>query len=212
MVPDNGPWNNNFMGVKHTTGMKYGIKLGTPREYYHEDHRPTHFLEFSNLEEELDEKTETMLKLTEENGDTFAQRAEMYYKNRPELINIIEDFYEAHRSLALHYDPHRTSHVINVDDSYDSCSESLDSNHDQDSGAPKIIDPQFNKEESWSASNNEENINLREEIVRLEEENKFQKELLAQKDEEKREAIRQLSLSVDLLKQDNLYLRKKIAR
>ncbi|CAI0474411.1 unnamed protein product [Linum tenue] len=51
MVPDNGPWNYNFMGVKHTTSMKYGIKLGAPREYYHEEHRPTHFLEFSNLEE-----------------------------------------------------------------------------------------------------------------------------------------------------------------
>ncbi|KAL2493475.1 Pre-mRNA-processing-splicing factor [Abeliophyllum distichum] len=51
MIPDNGPWNFNFMGVKHTDGMKYGMKLGAPREYYHEDHRPTHFLEFSNLEE-----------------------------------------------------------------------------------------------------------------------------------------------------------------
>ncbi|PWA87013.1 KIP1-like protein [Artemisia annua] len=160
---------------------------------------------------ELDEKTETMLKLIEENGDTFAQRAEMYYKNRPELINIIEDFYEAHRSLALRYDQRRTSHVTNVDDSYDSSYES-DSNHDQDFGAPKTIDPQFNEEESSSASINEENINLREEIARLKEENKFQKELLAEKDEEKREAIRQLSLCVDLLMQDNLYLRKKIAR
>jgi pre-mRNA-processing factor 8 len=51
MVPDNGPWNYNFMGVKHSVGMKYGIKLATPREFYHEDHRPTHFLEFSNMEE-----------------------------------------------------------------------------------------------------------------------------------------------------------------
>ncbi|KAM5578739.1 pre-mRNA-processing-splicing factor 8A [Rosa sericea] len=51
MIPDNGPWNYNFMGVKHTQGMRYGIKLGTPREYYHEDHRPTHYLEFSNMEE-----------------------------------------------------------------------------------------------------------------------------------------------------------------
>ncbi|GAB2224832.1 hypothetical protein Droror1_Dr00005609 [Drosera rotundifolia] len=51
MIPDNGPWNYNFMGVKHTASMKYGVKLGTPREYYHEDHRPTHFLEFSTLEE-----------------------------------------------------------------------------------------------------------------------------------------------------------------
>ncbi|KAF5726933.1 pre-mRNA-processing-splicing factor 8 [Tripterygium wilfordii] len=51
MVPDNGPWNYNSMGVTHTVSMKYGVKLGTPREYYNEDHRPTHFLEFSNLEE-----------------------------------------------------------------------------------------------------------------------------------------------------------------
>ncbi|KAH7855572.1 hypothetical protein Vadar_026369 [Vaccinium darrowii] len=51
MVPDNGPWNYNFMGAKHKVNMKYGVKLGTPREYYHDDHRPTHYLEFSNLEE-----------------------------------------------------------------------------------------------------------------------------------------------------------------
>ncbi|KAJ4816432.1 Pre-mRNA-processing-splicing factor [Rhynchospora pubera] len=51
MVPDNGPWNYNFMGVKHTASMRYGMKLGAPHEYYHEDHRPTHYLEFSNLEE-----------------------------------------------------------------------------------------------------------------------------------------------------------------
>jgi len=28
-----------------------GRKLGTPREYYHEEHRPTHFLEFNIVEE-----------------------------------------------------------------------------------------------------------------------------------------------------------------
>lgn len=38
------------MGVKHTPSMKYGVKLGTPREFYNEDHRPTHYLEFSNME------------------------------------------------------------------------------------------------------------------------------------------------------------------
>ncbi|CAF1865286.1 unnamed protein product [Brassica oleracea var. botrytis] len=53
MVPENGPWNYNFMGtsVKHTVGMIYSVKLGSPKEYYHEEHRPTHFLEFSNMEE-----------------------------------------------------------------------------------------------------------------------------------------------------------------
>ncbi|KAM1010122.1 hypothetical protein TB1_044764 [Malus domestica] len=51
MIPDNGPWSYNFMGVKHTARMKYDIKLGMPREYYHQDHRPIHFLEFCNMED-----------------------------------------------------------------------------------------------------------------------------------------------------------------
>ncbi|CAI9103862.1 OLC1v1002436C1 [Oldenlandia corymbosa var. corymbosa] len=51
MIPDNGPWNYNFMGVKHNGSMQYGVKLGNPKEYYHEDHRPTHFLGFNNSED-----------------------------------------------------------------------------------------------------------------------------------------------------------------
>ncbi len=50
MVPDVGSWNYNFMGVKWSQGMKYGLKLANPREFYNEAHRPTHFLEFSTLE------------------------------------------------------------------------------------------------------------------------------------------------------------------
>ncbi|CAD5317711.1 unnamed protein product [Arabidopsis thaliana] len=51
MVPESGPWNYSFTGVKHTLSMKYSVKLGSPKEFYHEEHRPTHFLEFSNMEE-----------------------------------------------------------------------------------------------------------------------------------------------------------------
>jgi pre-mRNA-processing factor 8 len=51
MVPDVGSWNYNFMGVKHSPGMKYGLRLANPKEYYNEVHRPTHFLEFSTLED-----------------------------------------------------------------------------------------------------------------------------------------------------------------
>ncbi|KAL0026492.1 hypothetical protein WJX77_002478 [Trebouxia sp. C0004] len=51
MVPDVGSWNYNFQGVKHSQGMKYGLKLANPKEYYSEVHRPTHFLEFSTLED-----------------------------------------------------------------------------------------------------------------------------------------------------------------
>lgn len=46
MVPDVGSWNYNFMGVKHSTNMKYGLKLENPKDFYHEIHRPAHFLQF----------------------------------------------------------------------------------------------------------------------------------------------------------------------
>ena len=51
MVPEVGSWNFNFMGVKHSASMQYGLKLDNPKEFYHEAHRPTHFLEFSALED-----------------------------------------------------------------------------------------------------------------------------------------------------------------
>jgi pre-mRNA-processing factor 8 len=46
MVPDAGSWNYNFMGSKHSPGMTFGLKLDVPLEYYHETHRPAHFLTF----------------------------------------------------------------------------------------------------------------------------------------------------------------------
>jgi len=51
MVPDNGIWNYNFMGQKHNMTMKYSLCVENPREYYHESHRPAHFLNFTQQEE-----------------------------------------------------------------------------------------------------------------------------------------------------------------
>ena len=42
---------------------------------------------------ELEEKTKAMLKLIEEDADSIAKHAEMYYKKRPELISMVEEFY-----------------------------------------------------------------------------------------------------------------------
>ncbi|KAF9608651.1 hypothetical protein IFM89_010435 [Coptis chinensis] len=52
----------------------------------------------------MDEKVKYMLKLIDEDGDSFAKRAEMYYRKRPELISFVEEFYRAYRSLAERYD------------------------------------------------------------------------------------------------------------
>ncbi|KAI6218514.1 putative pre-mRNA splicing factor prp8 [Aphelenchoides fujianensis] len=43
MVPSNGVWNYNFMGVRHDVSMKYDVALSVPKEFYHEDHRTIHF-------------------------------------------------------------------------------------------------------------------------------------------------------------------------
>ncbi|EPS70567.1 hypothetical protein M569_04197, partial [Genlisea aurea] len=53
---------------------------------------------------DMDSKVKLMIKLIEEDGDSFARRAEMYYKKRPELMKLVEEFYRAYRSLAERYD------------------------------------------------------------------------------------------------------------
>eukprot|EP01094_Clydonella_sp_ATCC50884_P020124 TRINITY_DN4106_c0_g1_i1.p2 TRINITY_DN4106_c0_g1~~TRINITY_DN4106_c0_g1_i1.p2 ORF type:complete len:2322 (-),score=1069.03 TRINITY_DN4106_c0_g1_i1:351-7316(-) len=58
MVPDVGSWNYNFNGVRHHPNMRYGLKLGVPKEFYHEAHRPAHFLNFAHLEAEEADVTE----------------------------------------------------------------------------------------------------------------------------------------------------------
>lgn len=52
MVPDQLPWNYNFNGIKHATSMKYQLKLENPKEFYHESHRPLHFLNFATMDED----------------------------------------------------------------------------------------------------------------------------------------------------------------
>ncbi|XP_057513679.1 protein NETWORKED 4A-like isoform X1 [Actinidia eriantha] len=54
--------------------------------------------------EDMDQSVKRMLKLIEEDGDSFAKKAEMYYQKRPELISHVEEFYRMYRSLAERYD------------------------------------------------------------------------------------------------------------
>ncbi|CAH9114307.1 unnamed protein product [Cuscuta epithymum] len=54
--------------------------------------------------EKMDQNIKRMLTLIEDDGDSFAKKAEMYYQKRPELINLVEDFYRMYRSLAERYD------------------------------------------------------------------------------------------------------------
>lgn len=38
-------------GVRHSATMHYELQLSNPKEFYHEVHRPAHFLNFSSIED-----------------------------------------------------------------------------------------------------------------------------------------------------------------
>ncbi|KMT00209.1 hypothetical protein BVRB_1g020240 [Beta vulgaris subsp. vulgaris] len=54
--------------------------------------------------QDMEEKVKFMLRIIEQEGDSFAKRAEMYYKKRPELIHSVEESYRAYRALAERFD------------------------------------------------------------------------------------------------------------
>ncbi|WOG83170.1 hypothetical protein DCAR_0102344 [Daucus carota subsp. sativus] len=54
--------------------------------------------------QEMEEKVEYILKLFQEDGDSFIKKAEMYYKRRPEFIEFVEESSRAYRALAQRYD------------------------------------------------------------------------------------------------------------
>ncbi|KAF0907753.1 hypothetical protein E2562_020495 [Oryza meyeriana var. granulata] len=198
----------------------------------------------SNTLSELDDKTKQMLKMIDQDADSFAQRAEMYYKKRPVLVDMLGDLYRAHRSLAEQYDllkhGNGTRHTVfgpsSCTQSWSQaaamggkgtwsrssnsvCSDTYDSESEVD-------DPEQEDEEIVSESEavmkecqiQAEQVELmRAEIERLKEknaelqkvseENTALKVELAAKDEEKREVIRQLASSFDIVKKENSTLR-----
>eukprot|EP00268_Persea_americana_P059902 TRINITY_DN7405_c0_g1_i1.p1 TRINITY_DN7405_c0_g1~~TRINITY_DN7405_c0_g1_i1.p1 ORF type:complete len:273 (+),score=66.96 TRINITY_DN7405_c0_g1_i1:574-1392(+) len=183
---------------------------------------------------ELDKKTKAMLKLIEEEADSFSQRAEMYYKKRPELVSIVKDFYRTHRSLAERYDQLKSVagtrltttlfeypllmgnpsqkltfstdiFPVTLSDCFESEDSEVDDPEEEECQNEEIIRERVSSEEKDG-----EVMKLREEVERLKEENGIQKVELMEKDEEKREAIRQLCLSLEMLKEENFCLRRSV--
>lgn len=52
----------------------------------------------------MEEKVHSTLQIIDNDGDSFAQRAEMYYRKRPELVAFVEESFRAYRALAERYD------------------------------------------------------------------------------------------------------------
>ncbi|KAI3930843.1 hypothetical protein MKX01_037289 [Papaver californicum] len=53
--------------------------------------------------QDMDEKVKVTLKLLQDDGDSFAKRAEMYYRKRPELISFVEEAFRQYKALAERY-------------------------------------------------------------------------------------------------------------
>lgn len=179
---------------------------------------------------ELDKRTKAMLKLIEEDADSFSQRVEMYYKKRPQLINIVKDFYRTHRSLAERYNQLKTvsgtrltTNVFEYPFPMENQSQKLTYSTDKFPGAlsdcfeseeSDVDDPEEeecrNDVEIIREEKDGEVMKLRGEVDRLKEENGVHKAELLEKDEEKREAIRQLCLSMEILKEENACLRQHV--
>lgn len=70
--------------------------------------------------QDMEEKVSNVLKLIDEDGDSFRKRAEMYYRKRPELINFVEESYRAYRALAERYD-HISTELQNANSTLASC-------------------------------------------------------------------------------------------
>ena len=204
---------------------------------------------------ELDDKTMQMLKLIDQDADSFAQRAEMYYKKRPVLVDMLGDLYRTHRSLAEQYDllkhgsgtrqtvfglssctqsrsqasstngktTPRSSCSVSIYDSESEVDDPEQEEEEHEGAQVELMRAEAIKMESASQEQQrqKEQVELmRAEIEKLkeqnaalqkaEEENAALKAELAGKDEEKREVIRQLASSMDMMRDENLTLREHI--
>ncbi|KAF3497642.1 hypothetical protein DY000_02058299 [Brassica cretica] len=198
------------------------VAMESPKWWWIGNHNTTSFSAWlhSTLSE-LDEKTKEMLRVIDEDADTFAARAEMYYKKRPELVAMVEDFYRSHRSLAERHDLLRPSsvHKHGSENHHKTCNESSCSDskacetHDHyaesevDDGENKWLDEGESSPVDYGEANENYQMMMKEEIERLREENKFYSEMVREKDDDKREAIRQMSLAIDMLKEENSELK-----
>ncbi|KAJ3686679.1 hypothetical protein LUZ61_015843 [Rhynchospora tenuis] len=90
--------------------------------------------------QEMDKQVKEMLTLIEEEGDSLAKKAEMYYERRPQLVSHVENFYRMYRALAERYD-HVTGELrknipMQLQSQHDPPNKS-DSPHGSDSSSPE---------------------------------------------------------------------------
>ncbi|XP_047338513.1 protein NETWORKED 4A [Impatiens glandulifera] len=90
--------------VKSTRFMKRTDSMKSHSWWWDSHISPKNSKWLSENLEEMDQSVKRMLKLIEQDADSFGKKAEMYYQKRPQLISHVEEFYRMYRSLAERYD------------------------------------------------------------------------------------------------------------
>ncbi|ERN06200.1 hypothetical protein AMTR_s00016p00157750 [Amborella trichopoda] len=121
---------------------------------------------------EVDSQTKEMLKLIGEDGDSFAQRAEIYFERRPQLIEMVEELQKSYCVLAERYDRLRSESAkfhhdqmlknsIKIDDSDGLNTAKSTKNSNASSSAESMLeDPEFKENElSVRCTKVERNLN-----------------------------------------------------
>ncbi|CAH8371952.1 unnamed protein product [Eruca vesicaria subsp. sativa] len=103
--------------------------------------------------QDIEEKVQYVLKLLQEDGDSFAKRAEMYYKKRPELITFVEESFRAYRALAERYD-HISTELQNANTTIASAFPDQVPNFAMDDDDDDGGDSKFSKRQNHSDANN----------------------------------------------------------
>ncbi|KAG8365810.1 hypothetical protein BUALT_Bualt17G0010600 [Buddleja alternifolia] len=158
------------------------IEQSSPFSWWWDTHnRPPHSQWLHSTLAELDNKIKMMLELIEDNGDTFAKRAEMYYEKRPQLIKMVQDLHTSYRALADKYDLLKSESSIKASNN-GSFSNSFRKGHPQSiQNNPTIIEqPNFSSESDSSMSEvpsatNSMSIHSSNELMKNEDDRDYEK-------------------------------------
>ena len=207
----------------------------------------TNFKARDTIIADLDNKTKLILSIIDDDGVSFAKRAEMFYNSRPELIKMVEDLHKSYRLLAQNYDHLKSSSIprafsplgcfrrvqhlrnssgdLELDASIShpqsiaegpGFDEAETSNYDlrkKNSNEKKIINdgvedskfgmPDLKRTKMWDE--------LQLEVTKLMEDNLRQQAELIRRNDEKREAIKELFSQIKKLMDENRALRTCLA-
>nr|XP_043639714.1 protein NETWORKED 3C-like [Erigeron canadensis] len=185
---------------------------------------------------DLEQKVKKMMNSIEDDGDTFAKRAEMFYKKKPSLIEAMEDLQGSYRSLAEnHYqlmirlENLRSFYKLNsgspisgnpnpIPPKFEGFDHDHDNDEDQNSDLPceGWVSLESKTEKSKVVQMDDEfekgwsvlSLNM----MKLVTDNLEQQAELVKRNDEKREAINNLRSHVSKLAAENIELQCKLAQ